>query len=239
MRRALRLLISAGPTREPIDPVRFISNYSTGYMGAQLAAEALARGHRVKVISGPISEPLPDRAAVVPVETAEEMGQALRQAAGWADAIVMAAAVSDFRPRVRAVGKLRRRHGLALRLEATPDIIGRLPRRPRQVIAGFALETDQVVAHAMRKLREKRLHLLLAQQVPKSRQAARQRPGAARGAPFGRCSVQAWLLAGDGTIMPLGRRSKRDIAGLLLDKIEALWYGQHNANRRSLHAATR
>lgn len=233
MTRALRLLISAGPTREPIDPVRFISNYSTGFMGAQLAAEAIARGHRVRVVSGPISEALPPQASVVRVETAADMERALRRSAGWADAVIMAAAVSDFRPRVRASSKLARRAGAALRLEATPDIIGRLPRRPEQVVAGFALETGRVVAHAKRKLREKRLHVVLAQHA--SARAAET----ARGSPFGRRRVRAWLLSVDGVVRPLGRRSKRDVARLLLDKVEALWYGQHNPAWRSVHAPTR
>ena len=93
----LRILISAGPTREPIDRVRFLSNSSTGYMGAVLAAEALARGHRVVVVHGPITEPLPSGVRTIPVERAREMEQVLRRYATSADVVLMAAAVSDFR----------------------------------------------------------------------------------------------------------------------------------------------
>ena len=224
-RRPLHILISAGPTREPIDAVRFISNYSTGYMGARLAAEALSRGHRVTVVSGPAAEPLPAGARVIPVESAREMDQALRRQAGGADAIIMAAAVSDFRPARAAAGKLHRRSRLTLRLEATPDIVAGLPRRRGQLMAGFAIETDRVLPRAEEKLRGKRLDLLVAQRANGT------------GSPFGRQQVDAWLLTrrdrpGDriwrreALIEPLGRCSKGRIARALLDKIEALWYGQ-------------
>ncbi|MBI3011510.1 MAG: phosphopantothenoylcysteine decarboxylase [Candidatus Omnitrophica bacterium] len=219
MRRPLRILMSAGPTREPLDPVRFISNYSSGYMGAQLAAEALARGHRVTVVCGPIGEPLPAAARVVRVEQAEEMERALRQRAKRADVVLMAAAVSDFRPTRRATVKLQRRNRLRLELKATPDIISRLPRHPRQIVVGFALETDRVAARAKQKLQAKRLDLLLAQHANGG------------GAPFGRRPVHAWLLSRDGTVTRLGSISKSRAASVLLDKIEALCYGQRRTAR--------
>ena len=224
--RALRVLISAGPTREPIDPVRFLSNYSTGYMGAQLAAEALARGHRVTVVCGPGVEPMPPGARVLPVEQAAEMEQVLRRNAGRADLIIMAAAVSDFRAARVAAAKLPRQPQSLIRLRATPDIIARLPRRPRQLRVGFALESGRVVPRAQRKLRRKHLDLLLAQRVN------------GHGAPFGRARVRAWLLSrptsptahggrGQGSLVAdLGTLSKRQVARVLLDKLEALWYGQ-------------
>ena len=218
--RPLRVLISTGPTREPIDAVRFLSNYSTGYMGAQLAVEALRRGHRVTAVSGPTVEPLPHGSAVIPVESAEEMARALRKRAGSADVVIMAAAVSDFRPARRARGKLRRRRALTLTLAATPDIIARLPRRRRQLVVGFALETGRVVARAERKLREKRLDLLIAQQAARSTRDPR---GAA---PFGRHRVRAWLVSRGGETISLGRLPKPRLARVLLDKIETLWYGQ-------------
>ena len=210
----MRVLISAGPTREAVDPVRFLSNYSTGYMGAQLAAEALTRGHRVSVVSGPTCEPLPAGVRVTGVESSRDMERALRAQAHDADAIIMAAAVSDFRPARTVHAKLQRRARLTLKLEATPDIIARLPRRPRQVIAGFALETDRVVARARRKLRTKRLDVLVVQQINGS------------SSPFGRHAVNAWLLERTGWVTRLGRTSKGRIARALLDKIERLWYGQ-------------
>ena len=216
-RRSLRIVISAGPTREPIDPVRFLSNYSTGCMGSRLAAEALVRGHRVTVVSGPSVEPLPSGTRTIVVETAREMERALRQQATRADVVIMAAAVSDFRPVRVASRKLSRRaqHGLAL--EATPDIIARLPRRVGQVIAGFALETGHILPRARRKLRAKRLDLLVAQRAN------------GQGAPFGRRAVDAWLLERGGAVTRLGRLPKSRVARVLLDKIEGLWYGQQES----------
>ncbi len=216
-RRALRVLISSGPTREPVDAVRFLSNYSTGTMGAALASAALARGHRVTVVTGPSQAPLPKGARVVPVEQAAEMAQAMRRAAPRADAILMAAAVADFRPARVLRAKLSRRRGLTLKLVPTQDIIGTLPRRRRQVVVGFAVEVAGTLEKARRKLREKRLDLLVAQQTGPD------------GSPFGRRPVRAWLLerATSGTrVQPLGRVSKARVAGLLLDKVEALCYGQ-------------
>ena len=211
-------MITAGPTREPIDPVRFLSNYSTGHMGVQLATAALARGHRVTVVSGPLVEPMPTKARVIAVETARQMEHALYRHARGADVIIMAAAVSDFRPARARSMKLPRRARYQLQLEATPDIIGRLPRTAGQVVAGFALETESVRARAERKLRTKRLDLLLAQRVH----------GAS--APFGRTTVHAWLLERGGAVTPLGRVSKAKVARVLLDKIEALWYGQRESS---------
>lgn len=219
-RRPLQLLISSGPTREPIDPVRFLSNYSTGYMGAQLASEALARGHRVTVVSGPSEEPLPAGARVIAVDTAAHMDTALRRCAPRADAIVMAAAVADFRPAYRSAVKRPRRAGWTLRLRATPDIVSRLPRRRGQVVCGFALETGAALARARRKLHAKRLDVVVAQQA--SRQAV----------PFGRRRVTAWLLERSGGITALGRASKGAVARALLDKIEGLWYGQRETHAR-------
>ena len=178
-RRPLRVLISAGPTREPIDPVRFISNYSTGYMGARLAAEAMRRGHRVTVVSGPSVEPLPVGSRVIPAGSASDMEAVLRREAPRSDVIIMAAAVSDFRAERPAAAKHPRSARLTLRLRATPDLVARLPRRDRQLVIGFALETGEILRRAAQKLRAKRLDLLLAQD-------------AGRGSPFGRRRVRAW-----------------------------------------------
>ena len=217
-RRPLRIVISAGPTREPIDPVRFLSNYSTGYMGSRLAAEALIRGHRVTVVSGPSVEPLPAGARRITVETAREMEGALRGQATRADVVIMAAAVADFRPVRAASRKLPRRAQLHLTLEATPDIIARLPRRTRQVVVGFALETHDVLSNARRKLHTKRLDLLVAQRVN------------GQGIPFGRRAIDAWLLERGGVVTRLGRVSKSRVVRVLLDKIERLWYGQQESD---------
>lgn len=209
----MRVLISSGPTREPLDSVRFLSNYSTGYMGSRLAEEGIRRGHRVTVVSGPVSEPLPRGARVIRVEQAREMEHALIRESRRADVVIMAAAVADFRPLGRISGKMRRYGAKTLRLKAVPDILARLPRRPGQVVAGFALETRAPLTHGKRKLRSKRLDLILAQRIGKK-------------GPFGPRPMDAWLIGADGTIQRLRRCSKVKVARLLLDKIEGLWYGQ-------------
>ena len=217
-RRALRILISAGPTREPLDPVRYLSNASTGVMGRELAAAALQRGHRVTMVCGPGVVAMPPRATVVPVTEAREMGAALRRLAPHHDAILMAAAVADFRPAHRAASKLTRGRARMLRLVPVPDLIGTLPRHAGQVRIGFALETGPVVPRAGRKMTEKHLDAVLAQRIGRS-------------GPFGAVPVEAWLLEAGAAgrrirVRRMGRVTKSRIAGALLDKVEQLWYGR-------------
>ena len=155
----------------------------------------------------------------------------MRRLAGGADAVVMAAAVADFRMSRPRTSKLRRQARLTLRLVATPDIIARLPRRARQVRAGFALESGPVVPAAARKLRAKRLDALVAQRVNGS------------GAPFGRRPVRAWLLsrrpgAQAPEVRPLGTVAKAQVARVLLDKVEELWYGQRRPHEADHVAKT-
>ncbi len=235
-----RVLISAGPTREPLDPVRYLSNESTGYLGSRLAAEALIRGHRVTVVRGPVSEPFPRGARIIPVTSAAEMERAMRRQARGADAVIMAAAVADFRPARVSNAKLPRRARLTLTLEAIPDIVARLPRRPGRVVAGFALETAEVLPRAARKLRDKQLDLLVAQHLrPRSVQRPERNRGTTRAgthSPFGRRRVRAWLVERGGHVTDLGWAAKPALARALLDKIEALWYGQPK-RRQATHAA--
>ena len=207
-KRPLRVLISAGPTREPIDPVRFLSNYSTGYLGNCLVNEALKRGHRVTLVSGPTAITPPQRATVVWVERAQEMHAALRRQMRTADVLIMAAAVCDFQPVTAQQKKLPRRGRLTLALNATPDVVGCLPRRRGQLIVGFALETAGPLAPARAKLRRKRLDVIVAQRINGT------------GSPFGARPVHAWLLDARGAVKRLGRISKPRLSRLLFDDIE-------------------
>ncbi|WP_251213315.1 bifunctional phosphopantothenoylcysteine decarboxylase/phosphopantothenate--cysteine ligase CoaBC [Adlercreutzia murintestinalis] len=165
------VLITSGPTVEPIDPVRFISNRSSGKMGAALAQAALDAGARVTVVSGPVSLLYPDGATVVSVETAREMLEQARRAASDADIIVGAAAVADHRPAVSAPQKLKKGTDdaelTAIPLVANPDVLRTLAtdRRPGQIVVGFAAETDQVLAHAEMKLRYKHADMIVANEV--------------------------------------------------------------------------
>ena len=219
MRRPLRFLISRGPTREPLDPVRFISNYSTGTMGQALAVEARARGRSVTLGSGPTELPPPRGARAISIERAEDLRQAMRREAPKADVIIMAAAVSDFQPARPARRKLARRGTRRLQLRATPDIIGTLPRRSGQLVVGFALESADAVARARRKLYAKRLDLIVGQTMN------------GHGSPFGRRPVEAFLLDAGGKARRLGRIPKSRLARLILDEIDRLWYGGLHANR--------
>lgn len=166
-----RVVVTAGPTREPIDPVRFISNPSSGKMGYALAAVAARRGAEVVLVSGPTTLPDPAGLRTVRVETAEEMARAVEAAAGAMDLFIGAAAVSDYRPAVAAPQKLKKRPGdESLQLTRTPDILAglgaRLAGRPdAPVLVGFAAETDGVIANAREKLKTKRCDLVVANKV--------------------------------------------------------------------------
>jgi len=166
-----RVVVTAGPTREPIDPVRFISNPSTGKMGYALAAVAARRGAEVVLVSGPTQLADPAGVRTVRVETAEEMARAVEVEAGPMDLFIGAAAVSDYRPAERAASKLKKRPGdEALRLTRTPDILAGLgarlgDRADRPVLVGFAAETDGVIANAREKLKSKRCDLVVANKV--------------------------------------------------------------------------
>ncbi len=167
-----RILISAGPTRERLDPVRFLSNRSTGRMGYALAAAATRRGWAVTLVSGPVAlEPPPALAEFVAVESAAEMASAIRERAAAADCVIMAAAVADYRPVRVAAQKIRKSPGtLMLELERTEDILGSLGsrKRPGQLLVGFAAETEELRAHAEDKLRRKNLDWIVANDVSRA-----------------------------------------------------------------------
>ena len=164
----MKILVSAGPTREPIDAVRFLSNRSTGRMGYAVAQAAAEAGHEVALVSGPVAlEPPPGVTRVVRVETALEMLDALRAELPAADALVMAAAVADFRPAAAAARKLHKGElGETLRLERNPDILATLrPLKGDRIFCGFAAETDDVLGSAADKLARKGLDLVVANDV--------------------------------------------------------------------------
>lgn len=181
-------------------------------MGLELAKEALARHYQLTIVSGPITEKLPEEARLIQVERADQMQRALKKEVLQADVVIMAAAVCDFRPQHPRLRKLKRRSRWALSLEPTQDIVASLPRKRGQVVVGFALETDEVIARAREKLFSKRLDFLLAQRATKSRAAGLQ-------SPFGRQPVLAWLLSQKQTV-PLGRVTKAEVAKILFNAIE-------------------
>jgi phosphopantothenoylcysteine decarboxylase/phosphopantothenate--cysteine ligase len=161
-----RVVVTAGPTREPIDPVRYISNRSSGRMGYALAAAAARRGAQVTLVSGPTALTPPPSVVFVPVQTAEEMREAVLQHAGSASIIVKAAAVADYRAQHPAAQKIKGKRDLTLALTPNPDILAEVAARAGSAfIVGFAAETNDVVANARAKLEAKGIDLLVANDV--------------------------------------------------------------------------
>ncbi len=160
------VLITAGPTREPIDPVRYIGNRSSGRMGYALAETALRRGARVLLVSGPTALQAPGAAEVVAVETAEEMRQAVLSRLSDATIVIKAAAVADYKPKQRSLQKIKRRGALSLELEPTSDILAEVAsKRSSQIVVGFAAETENVLENARRKLASKAVDAIVVNDV--------------------------------------------------------------------------
>ena len=162
--KSLRFLITAGPTREFLDPIRYISNRSSGKMGYAIAEAARAVSAHVTLVSGPTALTPPKGVEFVSVTTSQEMADAVWSRFDTVDICIMAAAVCDFRPKKVATGKIKKgTSGSVLELEPTPDILAELGRRRRaQVLVGFAAETDDLERHAREKLVQKRLDFIVA-----------------------------------------------------------------------------
>ncbi len=207
-----RVLITAGPTREPLDPVRYLSNRSSGKMGYALARAALRRGAEVVLVSGPTSQTPPAGAVFVPVETAEEMREAVLQHLASATIVIKAAAVADYRARETNAGKIKsRQEGLSLELEATPDILKEVAaRKSDQFVVGFAAETHEVKRRAREKLEAKRIDLIVANDVSQ------------KGIGFEAEDNQVTLLDRWGGVTELPRMPKLQVAHAVLDRILAL-----------------
>ncbi len=206
------VLVTAGPTREHLDPVRFLSNPSSGKMGYELAREAVARGAETTLVSGPASLIPPAGARTVHVRTAAEMQEACLRAFPKTDIVVMAAAVSDFRfkdVRQRKAGKAE--FGPALSVERTPDILALLGEKKRrgQFLVGFAAETHDLLAHARKKLAAKNADLMVANAV-------------GEGTGFGTDDNDIRIIAPTGPVQATGLLSKRELSRIIFDRIEAV-----------------
>jgi phosphopantothenoylcysteine decarboxylase/phosphopantothenate--cysteine ligase len=207
-----RVLVSLGGTREPLDPVRYLGNRSSGRMGAAIVAEALRRGAEVTAVAAATTVDPPAGAHLVRVETAQQLYDAVLAAADAQDVLIMAAAVADFRPKRVAEGKLKKDQGVPeVVLEPTPDTLAELGRRrrPDQVLVGFAAETGDHLAGARKKLESKHLDLVVLNHVEGAHSA------------FGADDADAYLVDAD-TIEELPRTSKAAIATHLLDRVETL-----------------
>lgn len=207
----MRVLVSAGPTREAIDPVRFISNRSSGKMGYALAEAALALGHEVDLVSGPVALRAPSGLrSFVPVVSAAEMADAMKRLAKDASLIVMCAAVADYRPASAAVSKMKKgAPTMTLELVATEDVLASLGtlKRPGQILVGFAAETEALLENAEAKMRRKSLDWIVANDVSRDDRG------------FDASSNAATLLARDGRRVELPLQSKRALAARILEAV--------------------
>ena len=207
------VLVTAGPTREYFDPVRFISNPSSGKMGYAVAEAARDRGARVLLVSGPTALPEPWGVEVVHVERAEEMYAAVLERFPETDAVIMAAAVADWRPAQTADEKTPKQEGAnVVELAPTPDILAELGRRksPRQVLVGFAMETRAGRERARAKLERKNLDLIALNFPTRA------------GSAFGGDHNEVELLFPDGRVEATGRVTKRSVAERILDHVREL-----------------
>jgi phosphopantothenoylcysteine decarboxylase/phosphopantothenate--cysteine ligase len=206
-----RIVVTAGPTLEPIDPVRVVTNRSSGKMGYAIAAAAQRAGAEVRLITGPTALRAPIGVAVVRIETAAELSDAVLAALPGAHAVIMAAAVADYRPAAPSFQKLKKRdqgEALSLTLVKTPDVLRAIvaKRDPRTLVIGFKAETGEAVTEATRILREKSLDLVVANDVT------------AKGSEFGGDTDQVTLVSADG-VEALPLLSKRDVARRIVAKI--------------------
>jgi len=214
------VLVTAGPTFEPVDPVRFLGNRSSGRMGFALAAEAARRGARAILVAGPVELPTPSGVTRVDVVTGREMERAVHEHAPAADLIVMAAAVADFRPRRAAERKIKKEQGLAsIELEENPDILAGLRAvAPRALLVGFAAETDDLDRNARAKLARKGADLLVANDVSRSDIA------------FGSGANEVTVYRREGEPVFLSRRPKGELAASLFDLFTATLSAREHAS---------
>jgi phosphopantothenoylcysteine decarboxylase/phosphopantothenate--cysteine ligase len=203
------VLVTAGPTCEDIDPVRFLTNRSSGKMGYALAEAATRRGARVILVSGPTELKVPDGVDWIPVRTTTQMHDAVLTRAGECSIVIMAAAVSDYRPAAAHDKKIKRGEGtLTLQLEPTADILAELGRaKKNQVLVGFAAETDSVAEHARAKLERKLADMIVANDVTQE------------GAGFDTDTNIVTLFCRDGREIALPKLSKFDVANRIFDRV--------------------
>ena len=209
--KGLKVLVTAGPTQEPIDPVRFITNHSTGKMGYAIAAVCMRRGAEVTLVSGPTEVQKPEFVNIVPVTTAREMFEEVTSRADEQDIIIKAAAVADYRPKNVSSEKVKKKDGeLSMEMERTDDILAYLGshRRPGQFLCGFSMETENVLENSRKKLKKKNLDMIAANSLK------------VEGAGFGGDTNVITIITEDEEVS-LELMSKEEAASKILDQILA------------------
>ena len=210
--KKLRILVTAGPTREMLDPVRFLSNVSTGYMGYQMAHQARQMGAQVTLISGPTALVPPKGIRFVSIVTAEEMKQAVFQFWSRTDILIMTAAVCDYTPARFSPSKIKRVKQKSIQFKRTEDILKSVGnRKGNRVVVGFALETESLRPNALRKLKAKNLDFIVANWYSKGNN------------PFGANRTSMMLMGPNGPIRQFRKMAKAGIAKSLLIEVLRFW----------------
>ena len=207
-----QIVITAGPTREAVDPVRYFTNYSSGKMGFALAEQAAKRGADVTLIAGPVSLPTPENVKRIDVVTADDMFQAVIKAADLADVVIKAAAVADYRPALVSSEKMKKSDdAMAIEMERTKDILWTLGQmKTNQILVGFAAESERLDEYAQKKLEKKNLDLICANNIK------------AEGAGFDKDTNVMTLMRRDGERVELPLQSKHEAANRILDEVKRL-----------------
>ncbi|MFC1480017.1 phosphopantothenoylcysteine decarboxylase [Candidatus Omnitrophota bacterium] len=201
-----KILVTAGPTIEPLDPIRFLSNRSTGTMGYEIAAEARQKGFDVCLVSGPVHLSPPEGVERVNVQTARQMRDAVAERIGGYDCLIMTAAVCDFRPEKEEPQKIKKRKTLTLKLVKNPDILAEVVREGKLVKVGFALETENPIQNARNKLKEKNLDLIIVN--TKSTETD----------PFGSGEKQYTIIGAKGNVRELKEMNKTQMADIVIQE---------------------
>ncbi len=216
-----KVLVTAGPTREPFDPVRYITNYSSGKMGYALAIAAKRRGANVTLISGPTALPAPRDIKFIPVASAVDMRDAVMEHLDSVTVVIKAAAVADYRPSLRSAAKIKKGDGVNLELERNPDIILEVGRKKGNcILVGFAVETENLVENARNKMKKKNMDIIVANDVTKE------------GAGFGYDTNIIKILSPDGEIESIPLMSKMEVADRILDRVKKIITSRRPAPRR-------
>ncbi len=216
----IRALVTAGPTREPIDPARYISNYSSGKMGTALGAALAKRGAAVCMVCGPMEVPPPAGVELLRVNTAREMQEAVESRLNWADVIIKAAAVADYRPALSAEQKIKKggSDSLNLKLVSNPDILAETgARKGDKILVGFAAETNDIINNAQKKLHSKNLDMIVANDLT------------APGAGFAADTNRVIIITPGGKTEELPMMSKTEVAHAILDRIIAYHFPERQS----------
>ena len=201
------ILVTAGPTREKIDPVRYISNYSTGRIGYEIASAAESRGLSVTLVSGPTLLAAPRGVKFVSVESAGDMRAAVLKFLDWSDCVIMTAAVADWRPKYSARRKIKKGGARNIELVENPDILAEVGRlKKKRVAVGFALETENLEKNALKKLKEKNLDIIVANRLTPKRSV------------FGDKTLDVVIIDRFGVLTRVFNKDKSKLAKIILDK---------------------